>query len=83
MGKTLNSTGLVMYSDTSSTTTDMVMLVLISRSSSNDGSGVTIASTMARTATGTPIWPHGMRLSKPATLPCGGWFSVAAPADIV
>src|SRR5579884_3339677 len=41
-----------MYIDTSSTTTDMVMLALIRMSSMKDGSGVIIARTIPRTAIG-------------------------------
>src|SRR5579871_4563061 len=58
VGKMLNSTGLVMYIETSSTITETVMLALISRSNKNDGIGMIIASTMPRTAKGTAISPR-------------------------
>src|SRR5579862_1133535 len=52
VGKTLNSTGLVMYIETSSTITEIVMLALISKSSRKGGSGMIIARTMPKTASG-------------------------------
>ena len=55
VGKTLNSTGRVMYIETSSTITEMVILALIRKSSRNDGSGAIIAMTMPSTASGTLI----------------------------
>ena len=72
VGKTLNSTGLVIYIETSSTTTEIVMLELISMSSRNAGSGMIMASTTPRTAKGTlssakvPM-PPAKRLGEAAT----------------
>src|SRR5271168_2848865 len=53
VGKTLNSTGLVMCRDTRSTIRDIVILAEMRRSRRNGGSGVIIASTMPSTAIGT------------------------------
>src|SRR6266851_5132257 len=53
VGKTLNSTGLVIYIETSSTITEMVMLALISTSSKKAGMGAIIAKTIPKTASGT------------------------------
>jgi len=53
VGKTLNSTGRVMYIDTRSTITDRVMLALIRMSSRKLGMGMIIARTIPKTARGT------------------------------
>src|SRR5579885_1273691 len=53
VGNTLNSTGRVIYIETRSTTTDSVILALISTSSRNDGIGAIMASTIPSTARGT------------------------------
>src|ERR1022692_4982531 len=54
VGKTLNSTGLRMYSATIITVTDIIMSKTSSTSSRNGGTGVISARTMPNTATGTP-----------------------------
>ncbi len=55
VGKTLNSTGFVMYMDTISTITEIVIFELIRMSSRNDGIGAIIAITMPNTPSGTLI----------------------------
>src|SRR5258706_16368694 len=55
VGKTLKSTGLTMYNDTSKTITESVRFVLIKMSSRNGGNGAIIASTMPSTAKGTAM----------------------------
>src|SRR5258706_4963382 len=54
VGKTLNSTGRVICIETSITITERVMFALIRRSRTKDGSGVIIARTIPKTASGTP-----------------------------
>ena len=53
MGKTLKSTGFVMYIATISTMTDIMMSATISKSSRKLGMGAISATTIARTAAGT------------------------------
>src|SRR5271170_3124001 len=53
VGKTLNSTGLVMYSETIRTITETVIFALIRISKRNDGNGAIITITMPSTARGT------------------------------
>src|SRR5579862_8495471 len=53
VGKTLNSTGRVMYIETSSRITEIVMFALMRISSRNEGIGAIIAKTMPKTAKGT------------------------------
>src|SRR5262249_22640961 len=53
VGKTLNSTGLTIYIETSSTITEMVIFALMRMSRRNDGMGAIMASTMPSTERGT------------------------------
>src|SRR5258706_12612186 len=53
VGNTLNSTGRVMYIETSRTITETVMFALISTSSRKEGIGAIIARTIPKTASGT------------------------------
>src|SRR6185369_7037084 len=78
VGKTLNSTGRVMYMETSSTITEIVMLVLISMSSRKAGSGMIIASTIPKTASGTATSERAGRRDavEPET---AGWFLLTGP----
>ena len=55
VGNTLNSTGRVMYIETSSKITEMVLFALISTSRRNDGIGEIIAITIPSTAKGMVI----------------------------
>src|SRR5262249_22481091 len=55
VGKTLKSTALRMYTETSSTITDRVMSTTIRKSSSIGGMGMMSATTIATTAIGTAI----------------------------
>src|SRR5439155_4630805 len=91
VGKTLNSTGLVIYIETNRTMTDTVMFALIRMSSRNDGSGRIMERTMASTASGTPNSAEVPKRDREAvrgagTLPralAGPPCEVRAPPDAV
>ncbi len=72
MGKTLNSTGRVMYIETSRTITETVIFALISTSSRKDGIGMIIASTIPSTASGTPRSDRFENRDPPKRVPVWG-----------
>src|SRR5690242_12235603 len=81
VGKTLNSTGFVMYIATRRTITDMVILALMRMSSRNGGSGMIIARTMASTAIGmvsSRQFPAGFTDPAVILAGCGGMDSDAS-----
>ena len=65
VGKTLNSTGRVIYIATIITITDIMMSATIRMSSTNPGNGVISAMTIARTAMGTVSSLTSVRLIPP------------------
>src|SRR5579872_1769421 len=77
VGKTLNSTGRVMYIDTIITITDIMMSVTIRTSSMMLGMGVIRATTMASTASGTASSP-----SDSSGIDCRN-FQVAGRASVL
>ena len=78
VGKTLNSTGLVMCMETNNTITETVMLALINTSRRKAGMGMIIAMTIPKTARGTPNSERFPNRTDEVGLSAGGECGLAA-----